>query len=183
MDPTQFDPSLKPRSSTRKWIVGCLLGGLLLLGAISFPLWGAWLIWPPRLSEADRLNRTEIERRGDRYTAIVGRIAKHPLRGQGLPTYFEISEDRDPSTLNAFDRAGSEDGYEKLHKQGRLIVAWHEPGDRLTAQFVTKDFGHMGLYCLVYTDRPVGFTPMYCSLGDKVTQIAPNWWAVYCPHR
>ena len=184
MDLAESGPSIKQRSPSRKWIFGgCMFGGLLFLLAISFPIWGAWLIWTPRLSEADRLNRTEIERRGDRYDAIIAKIAKHALHHQGVPTYFEISEDRDPSTLKAFDRTGSDGGYEQLLKDGRLIVVWHEPGDRLMAQFVTKDFGHMGLYCLVYTDRPAGFTPTYCNLGDKFTQIAPNWWALFCPHR
>ena len=147
------------------------------VAGISSPFWGSWLIWKRRLSTADRQNRTELDRRRERYESIVQEISSLKLKQPiGSPIYFEIATDRDPATLRLCDRGESHLKVDALRKEGRLIEVTTVQG--LKARFITTDFGLRGVFSLTYTIE--SYAPGEQSGEDcHVTQIDPHWQASY----
>jgi len=162
------------RLGTGCWITAAAT--FLLISAVTFPFWGLWI----RLRRANQENITELERRRDRYEAIVRRIAAVDMPNLGAQYSFEIAADRDPTSLKAFVRDDGDAKYSDLHRQGRLIQAWREPRG-LTIVFITKDYGHMGVYSLVYSNPPESPGKHFRG-NDQVTQLDPYWRAIYDPH-
>ena len=155
----------RPKRSRRR-LLGCVItGSLLALLLICFTPLGIPFIWGPRLWWANRQNLSEYERHRDRYDAIVNNLSGMKL-DPGRGYRFLISHDLDPTTLR--DAESSEE---------RSILVFREPDGLLMAMFPTRDFGHLGCYWLYYSNQPVQL-----NFGEKATQVAPNWWAVYNPN-
>ena len=158
-----------PTQKPRRYRLGFSFGGcLFVLLLFCFTPLGIPLIWGPRLWWANRQNLSEYDRHRVRYDAIVARLSDWKFE-PGQRNLFTVSVDLDPASLKPVDFATGENWSE-----GQSIQVWREPGNRLTVQFLTKDFGHLGQYWLYYCSYPIQVNP-----GEKATPIAPNWWALY----
>jgi hypothetical protein len=177
MEITSIDPASARRRIWREpWLIAGLI--LITIAGITSPIWGIWLIWKRRLSQADQHNRAELDRRRERYEAVVRQISAMDVKQEiGHPIYFEIAADRDPTTLRLCNRDESPAKVNALWKEGRLIEGSRVNGE-LRLRFITADFGAWGVFSLIYSSTAA---PLDERSGDgwSVAQIDPHWHAYW----
>jgi hypothetical protein len=170
------------KRNLRPWIVvpfGCL-GSLIILGIIV-------LITPMGMFVAAVLggqawcefrNRWEFSLHHARYEAIVQAISKKAIPA-GMPSYFAISKDKDPTTLRVIDPERDQESFDRSNET-QVVEAWSYPGGRLSVRICTFSMGHAGVYGLVYSSGPPepGEIERSFGVGGHVAPVAPGWWRV-----
>ncbi len=157
-----------------------LIAGLLTLLMTMSPL-GLFVIWPPRLIWAEWQIPAGFARRRDRYEAIAKLISSTAIEaGHQVP--FGISPDRDPTSLEPLDYEKSEGKVYDLHSQGRLITAIRNPDGGIRVEFVERDFGHLGVFSILYFNPPPrqGESVTLSGYG-RATKIESCWWFIQSP--
>jgi len=169
--------SVRPIDNNRKysWKTPFVIS-VVVVGAGSLGFLGLYSSLPRHTT---REICAEFERSRERYELLVKMISGYNIPNQGKEITFELSEDRAPGSLKAYDpgRPGAFQ-VKRAKDTERLVDAWRESDGRLMVKFTIRNDNHGGVWYLVFSNPPSPHEEQRRP-EDNIVQIDPHWRVVY----